>query len=107
MKITKRQLKRIIKEEKAKLVKEKLNETHSMDSVRELSSIIDSIDEIANALYSALRPSMRSPEPELAKDLEMQVERLANLHDKLERSLQDSSFRKVVDRQPTDADGYT
>jgi len=99
MKITKNQLRRIIKEEKAKLTKEKLNETHSMESVKDLSSIIDAIDDITNGVYQS--------DPELAKDLEMQVERLANLHDKLERSLQDSSFRKVDDRRPTDADGYT
>ena len=99
MKITKRQLRRIIKEEKAKLTKEKLNETHSMESVKDLSSIIDAIDDITNGVYQR--------DPELAKDLEMQVERLANLHDKLKRSLQDSSFRKVDDRRPTDVDGYT
>ena len=99
MKITKNQLRRIIKEEKAKLTKEKLNETHSMESVKDLSSIIDAIDDITNGVYQS--------DPELAKDLEMQVERLANLYDKLERSLQDSSFRKVDDRRPTDADGYT
>ena len=79
MKITKRQLRRIIREEKARLSREKLNETHSMDSVQELSGIIDAIDEIANGVYQS--------DPELAKDLEMQVERLANLHDKLKRSL--------------------
>ena len=99
MKITKNQLRRIIREEKARLSREKLNETHSMDSVQELSGIIDAIDEIAGGVYQN--------DPELAKDLEMQVERLANLHDKLERSLKDSTFRKVVDRRPTDADGYT
>lgn len=99
MKITKRQLRRIIQEEKAKLTKKKLNETHSMESVQDLSNIINAIDDIANGIYQN--------DPELAKDLEMQVERLANLHDKLERSLRDSSFRKVVDRRPVDADGYT
>ncbi len=99
MKITKRQLRRIIREEKQKLSSDRLNETHSMESVKDLSSIIDSIDDIANGVYQS--------DPDLAKDLEMQVERLANLHDKLERSLQDSSFQKVVDRRPTDTDGYT
>ena len=99
MKITKNQLRRIIREEKARLSREKLNETHSMDSVQELSNIIDAVDDIVNGVYQS--------DPELAKDLEMQVERLANLHDKLERSLKDKAFRKVVDRRPTDADGYT
>tara|TARA_B100001057_G_scaffold393840_1_gene402866 strand:+ start:1597 stop:1896 length:300 start_codon:yes stop_codon:yes gene_type:complete len=99
MKITKNQLRRIIREEKAKLSRRKLNETHSMDSVKDLSSIIDAIDDIVNGVYQS--------DSQLAKDLEMQVERLANLHDKLERSLKDSAFRKVVDRRPTDADGYS
>ena len=99
MKITKNQLRRIIREEREKLSRKKLNETHSMDSVQELSNIIDAIDDIAGGVYQN--------DPELAKDLEMQVERLANLHDKLERSLKDSAFRKVVDRRPTDMDGYT
>ena len=75
MKITKNQLRRIIKEEKEKLSRNKLNETHSMDSVQELSNIIDAVDDIAVGVYQN--------DPELAKDLEMQVERLANLHDKL------------------------
>ena len=99
MKITKNQLRRIIREEREKLSRNKLNETHSMDSVQELSNIIDAVDDIVDGVYQN--------DPELAKDLEMQVERLANLHDKLERSLKDSAFRKVVDRRPTDADGYT
>jgi len=99
MKITKNQLKRIIKEEREKLLRKKLNETHTMESVQDLSNIIDAIDDIAGGVYQS--------DPDLAKDLEMQVERLANLHDKLERSLKDKAFRKVVDRRPTDMDGYT
>ena len=95
MKITKNQLRRIIREEKAKLVKEnisrkKLNETHSAGSVQELSNIIDAIDEIASGVYQN--------DPELAKDLEMQVERLTNLHDKLKRSLTQHG------RTPTEAE---
>ena len=99
MKITKNQLRRIIKEEREKLLRKKLNETHSMVSVQELSNIIDAIDEIANGVFQS--------DPELASDLEMQVERLANLHDKLKLSLKDGAFRKIVDRRPTDKDGYT
>ena len=80
MKITKNQLRRIIREEKARLSREKLNETHSMDSVRELDDIRISIDDIAVGLYQN--------DPDLANDLQMQVERLEILHDKLKRSLQ-------------------
>ncbi len=79
MKITKKQLKRIIREEKAKLSRRKLNEAHSMDSVKELGNIIAAIDEIVEGVHHN--------DPHLAQDLEMQVERLANLHDKLKRSL--------------------
>ena len=88
MKITKRQLRRIIREEKAKLSRRKLNETHSMDSVQELDDIRISIDDIAVGLYQS--------DPELANDLQMQVERLEILHSKLKRSLQDSA---IMDRK--------
>ena len=80
MKITKEQLRRIIREEREKLSRRKLNETHSMDSVRELDDIRISIDDIAVGLYQN--------DPDLANDLQMQVERLEILHDKLKRSLQ-------------------
>ena len=83
MKITKRQLRRIIREEREKLSRRKLNETHSMDSVQELDDIRISIDDIAVGLYQN--------DPELANDLQMQVERLEILHDKLKRSLQGSA----------------
>ena len=86
MKITKSQLRRIIREEKEKLSRQNLNETHTMDSVQELSSIIDAIDEIAGGVYQN--------EPELANDLEMQVERLARLHDKLKLSLSSAGAEK-------------
>ena len=83
MKITKRQLRRIIREEKAKLSRRKLNETHSMDSVQELDDIRVSISDIAVGVYQN--------DPELANELEMQIERLEILHDKLKRSLQGSA----------------
>ena len=84
MKITKRQLIRIIREEKAKLSRRKLNETHSMDSVKELDDIRIEIADIALGVYEN--------DPELAQDLELQVERLDILHDKLKRSLQGSTM---------------
>ena len=79
MKITKNQLRRIIREEKARLSREKLNETHSMDSVKELDDIRASISDIAVGVYQN--------DPELANELELQIERLEILHDKLKRSL--------------------
>tara|TARA_Y100000287_G_scaffold183869_1_gene183687 strand:- start:12 stop:338 length:327 start_codon:yes stop_codon:yes gene_type:complete len=90
MKITKRQLRRIIREEKAKLSRRKLNETHSMDSVKELDDIRASISDIAVGVYQN--------DPELANELELQIERLEILHDKLKRSLAQKG------RTPTEAE---
>ena len=51
-----------------------------MDSVNELDDIRISISDIAVGVYQT--------DEELANDLQMQVERLEILHDKLRRSLQ-------------------
>ena len=51
-----------------------------MDSVKELDDIRISISDIAVGVYQT--------DEELANDLQMQVERLEILHDKLRRSLQ-------------------
>ena len=85
MKITKQKLQQIIKEE----VKSFIAESESKDQVKELSGIIDDVDDIANKVYQS--------SPELAKELGNQVQRLANVHDKLEALLRDTG---VVDRRP-------
>ena len=90
MKITKRQLRRIIREEKARILKRRLNEAHSMDSVKELDDIRASISDIALGVYQS--------DEELANDLQMQIERLEILHDKLKRSLAQKG------RTPTEAE---
>ena len=85
MKISKEKLVMIIKEE----VKSFIAESESKDQVKELSGIIDDVDNIANKIYQS--------SPELAKELANQVQRLANIHDKLEALLRDTG---VVDRRP-------
>ena len=90
MKITKNQLRRIIREEKQRFLRRKLNETHSMDAVKELDDIRIAIDDIAVGVYQN--------DPHLAQDLEMQIERLEILHDKLKRSLDQNG------RTPTEAE---
>ncbi len=85
MKISKEKLVKIIKEE----VKSFIAESESRNQVRELSGIIDDVDNIANKIYQS--------SPELAKELANQVQRLANIHDKLEALLRDTG---VVDRRP-------
>jgi len=81
MKITKRQLRRIIKEEKKSLLKE--------DRIRKeatflgtLDDIASSIEEIAGGVYGMSGPGTVSGEAgdELAQDLELQVERLTDLY---------------------------
>ena len=47
MKITKNQLRRIIKEEKAKLLKEKLLREAPQDNLRLLATVIDNLTEMA------------------------------------------------------------
>lgn len=85
MKVTNVQLKKIIKEE----IKGYIAESQSKEQVVELSGIIDDVDDIANKVYES--------SPELAKELANQVQRLANVHDKLEALLRDTG---VVDRRP-------
>jgi|TARA_R110001606_G_scaffold343992_1_gene492646 hypothetical protein len=85
MKISKEKLVMIIKEE----VKSFIAESESKDQVKELSGIIDDVDNIANKIYQS--------SPELAKELANQVQRLTNIHDKLEALLRDTG---VVDRRP-------
>ena len=77
MKITKKQLRRIIREEKQRFLQKKINEHNHKMSGKDLSDIIDAIDEIGNAISAT--------DPELANDLDLQVQRLISVHDKLTR----------------------
>ena len=61
-----------------------------MDSVKELDDIRASISDIALGVYQS--------DEELANDLQMQIERLEILHDKLKRSLAQKG------RTPTEAE---
>ena len=107
MKITKRQLKRIIKEEKANLLKESkapfpmksrvdpafarlIKEQSRAKSEGELQGdlavIIDAIESIAFEMYGLEDPGNpgAAAGDEMAKGLEMQVERLGTFFDQLE-----------------------
>lgn len=86
MKITKRQLKRIIKEEKAKILKEQSRSSSEGAIQAELASIIDSVQELANGLYGLQDPGDPGVQAgdEMGSALELQVERLNVVFDKLE-----------------------
>lgn len=71
MKITKRQLRRIIKEEKAKLLKEKLLREAPQDNLGLLATVIDNLTEMALG-YDA--------DDEMRGELRMQVELLNDVY---------------------------
>ena len=84
MKITKRHLRKIIKEEKAKL-HEQSRQAKEATLMTDLDSIASAIEEIASGMYGLQDPgdpSMGAGD-EMAQDLEMQVERLSDFYNKM------------------------
>ena len=73
MKITKKQLRRIIREEKQRFLQKKINEHNHKMSGKDLSDIIDAIDEIGNAISAT--------DPELAIDLRNVVKMLDKIRE--------------------------
>ena len=99
MKITKRQLRRIIKEEKAKLLKE-IPSSHGNPGaagqdeaafLADFSMTMGAIKEIAAGMYGLIDPADAglsiSAGDDMANDLELQVERLNDLYTKFEYHL--------------------
>ena len=98
MKITKRQLRRIIKEEKLKLLKEQGNPGAAGQDegkfLADFSMTMDAISEIAAEMYGLDDPgnvkaglSTNPVGDQMASDLEMQVKRLNDLYTKFEYHL--------------------
>jgi hypothetical protein len=81
MKITKRQLRRIIKEEKTKL-HEQSRVSSEATLLSDLDSIASSIEDIASGMYGLIDPGDPdiSNGDDMAQELEMQIERLNSLH---------------------------
>ena len=102
MKITKRHLRRIIKEEKARLLSEQSREAKEGRLLGDLASITSSIQEISDGLYGLEDPGDPGAPAgdDMAQDLEMQIERLNELFGILEAHFEsmDSS------RTPTEAE---
>ena len=86
MKITKRQLRRIIKEEKTRLLNEQSREAKEGTMLADLNSVATAIEEIAAGLYGLQDPGEPGVQvgDEMAQDLEMQVERLNTFFRSLE-----------------------
>ena len=94
MKLTKSHLRKIIKEERTKLLSEQSREKVEGEILADLSMISDAVQEIANGMFGLVDPAesprhesnpLRGAGDELSLDLEMQVERLNDLFTKLQR----------------------
>ena len=89
MKITKRQLRRIIKEEKAKL-HEQSRQAKEGALLADFNMVATSIEEIAAGMYGLVDPGepRAAAGDEMASDLEMQVERINDIYRRLEAHFQ-------------------
>ena len=104
MRITKRQLRRIIKEEKVKLLNEQSHEAKEGRLLGDLASITSSIQEISDGLYGLEdpgEPGMAAGD-EMARDLELQIERLNELFGILEAHFESTDSGRT--RTPTEAE---
>ena len=90
MKITKSQLKRIIKEEKQRILSEQSREAKEGALLADFNMVIASIEEIAAGMYGLVNPGepRESAGDDMAADLEMQVERMNDIYRKLEAHLE-------------------
>ena len=86
MKITKRQLRRIIKEEKAKLLSEAMTKSDMRDEIEEISQIVVKLfSALDNGGYET--PDMGGPDAEQQEHLRMSLENIQYELDSLEMKL--------------------
>ncbi len=89
MKITKRQLRRIIKEEKQRILSEQSREAKEGALLADFNMVVTSIEEIAAGMYGLVDPGGNGDAgDEMAEDLEMQIERMNDVYRRLEAHLQ-------------------
>tara|TARA_Y100000034_G_scaffold79865_1_gene95869 strand:- start:94 stop:336 length:243 start_codon:yes stop_codon:yes gene_type:complete len=77
MRITKRQLKRIVKEEKARL----LSEQPQMDPIKRQANLLVEMDSILTIIEEDIAPTIE--DEEVYRDLLLQLERLASVHQRM------------------------
>lgn len=97
MKITKRQLRRIIKEEKQKLIREESKERKEGRLLADLDNIATAIEGIASEMYGMGESGLPDAGDELAKQLEAQVERLNTFHDLMVTYFEGPEFIDMTD----------
>ena len=105
MKITKRQLRKIIKEEKTRLLSEQSRITREAHLLADLDSIATAIEELAGGVYGMIAPGAVSGDAgdEVARDLEMQVERLTTLHRSMQAHFESMDPKEAAEDQFVDA----
>ena len=112
MKITKKQLKKIIREEKQKILIERGSGDLNMVAP-EFRDFLNEYDmlvyEFGDVIYAAQRNGLNKQDKKAFQAIESKFQ---DFYSKLVGHLIDvkkkgGNFRKVVDRRPTDADGYT
>ena len=98
MKITKRQLRRIIKEEKLKVIKEQSTIAKEADLLTDLTRTADAIQEIADGLYGLQDPGDPGMQvgDEMGESLGLQVERLNGLFDRLEAYFEQADIKNKI-----------
>ena len=80
MKITKRQLKRIVKEEKARL----LSEQPQMSPERRQAELLVEMDGILTIIEEDIAPTIE--DEEVYRDLLLQLERLSSVHKRMQEA---------------------
>ena len=90
MKVTKRQLKRIIKEEKARILSEQSRQAKEGALLADLNMIISSIEDLTSGLYGLEDPGDRGGPAgdDAAQDFQLQIERMNEFYRRLEAHLQ-------------------
>ena len=83
MKITKRQLRRIIKEEKVRLLREQSPEAYEGIILANFASAMDRIETLKDEMYGMVDPDGQSAGDSLAGQIQMEVENLDNVYRQL------------------------
>ena len=96
MKITTRQLRRIIKEEKQKLIREESKERKEGHLLADLDNIATAIEGITSEMWG-MAELIGPPGDELAEQLEAQVERLNTFHDLMVAYFESPEFIDMTD----------
>ena len=105
MKITKRQLRKIIKEEKTRLLSEASREAKEGQILADLNTTVSAIEEIETGMYGLVDPGAPGDTygDELANDLGLQVARLNDLYRSLQRHFESMDPESAAEDQFVDA----